>query len=264
MREPELIRLAMWSGPRNISTAMMRAWENRPDCVVSDEPFYAAWLSATGEPHPMAQVVIDEGETDALKVAHSLSEGEPPAHFNDGRPVRIWYQKQMCQHWMEELGFDWLHALTHVFLIRDPAKVVLSYIKARETVDITPHDVGLPQQAALFEEITKQQGFPPPVIDSEAFLMNPKGYLAALCDELGLAHHGEAMVQWPSGPRDSDGIWASHWYQRVWGSTGFEPPQEEGLTTEDKTLSQNPKAKAVVAACQPYYRALKKHTLVVH
>lgn len=242
---------------------MMRAWENRPDCVVSDEPFYAAWLLATGEPHPMAKTVIEAGQTDGDMVAKTLSEGEPPLHFNEGRPVRIWYQKQMCQHWMDGLGFEWLAPLTHVFLIRDPTKVVVSYIKARATVHVTPDDVGLPQQARLYAEITRRQGHPPPVIDTEEFLRKPAAYLGALCDYLGVPRYEQAMQAWPSGPRPSDGIWASHWYRRVWASTGFELPSVSGeeLDTETQGLLANAEARAVIEACRPYYESLKQHTL---
>lgn len=262
MNESPLLRLAMWSGPRNISTAMMRAWENRPDCVVSDEPFYAAWLSATGEPHPMREEVIADGEVDAHVVAKAMSEGAPPIHFNNGRPVRIWYQKHMCQHWMDEVALGWLQPLSHVFLIRDPRKVVRSYIKARSTDEITPDDVGMPQQARLFDLITRLQGKRPPVIDTEAFLNNPRRQLQALCDHLGIRDHIESMLSWPSGPRPSDGIWARHWYERVWASAGF----ESGDATADSMAQQaeifSPKAEAVIDACQHYYESLKAHVLI--
>ena len=149
MSASEPLRLAMWSGPRNISTAMMRAWENRSDCTVSDEPLYAHYLASTGADHPAAEQVIAQGETDWRRVVASLLGPVPEA-----KPV--WYQKHMSHHLLPKMDRDWIHQLTNVFLIRDPSDVVASYIKSRATV--TAADIGLQQEAELFDEVAQKLG----------------------------------------------------------------------------------------------------------
>jgi hypothetical protein len=212
---PAPLRIAMWSGPRNISTAMMRAFENRADCVVADEPLYGAWLEHTGEPHPMAAEVIAAMDCDWRSVVARLTGPIPGG-------AAIWYQKHMTHHLLDDMiEGDWLGRLRHVFLIRDPAAVVASYLAKRDTV--SPEDIGIPQQARLFDLITELTGQAPPVIDSGAFLHDPEAHLRALCRQLGIPFDA-AMLRWPAGPRASDGVWAAHWYQRVWSSTGFGPP----------------------------------------
>jgi hypothetical protein len=239
-----LRRIAMWSGPRNISTAMMRAWENRGDCVVSDEPLYAHYLAHTGIDHPGADEVIAHGETDWRRVVASLTTEVPAG-------ASIWYQKHMSHHLLPHLGCDWVLGLENVFLIRDPAEVVGSYLKKRERVNA--HDIGLPQQVELFDAIAQQQGFAPPVIDAGEFLRNPQAQLEALCARLGISFTSR-MLSWPAGPRASDGIWARHWYDAVRASTGFEPwrPRE---------FDQDASAQDVVDACRPAYERLHAHRL---
>ena len=195
----EGLHLAVWSGPRNISTALMRSWENRPDCSVTDEPLYAAYLAATGLDHPLRDEVIAAGDTDGRRVAAWLT-GPVPG----GRAV--WYQKHMAQHLLPGMELDWVHALTNVLLIRDPAEVVESYLKSRATV--VPTDIGLLQQAALYDELLHAgSGEAPLVIDADDFLRDPEAHLRALCTHLGIAFD-ERMLRWPAGPRASDGVWA--------------------------------------------------------
>jgi hypothetical protein len=238
------LRVAMWSGPRNISTAMMRAWENRGDCAVSDEPLYAAYLAATGLDHPARDEVIAAGETDPDRVIAALLGPAPGA-----RPV--WYQKHMTHHLLPGMAREWIHALTNVLLIRDPGEVVASYLKSRATV--APDDIGLLQQARLFDELADRAGVAPPVIDAADFLQAPEAHLRALCAWLGIEFTGR-MLAWPAGPRDSDGIWAPHWYAAVWRSTGFEPWQarEADLAGE---------AARVADACRPAYERLRAQRL---
>ena len=237
----EGLRLAMWSGPRNISTALMRAWENRPDCAVVDEPLYAAYLAATGLDHPMRDDVIAAGDTDAMRVAQHLSAGPVP----EGRAV--WYQKHMTHHLLPGMDLAWVHALTNVFLIRDPAEVVESYLKSRSTV--TPTDIGLLQQERLYDEVLRHGGGRAPlVIDAEDFRHDPEAHLRALCQHVGIAFT-ERMLHWPAGRRPSDGVWAPHWYAAVWRSTGFEPPR---LRTPQLSAA----AQAVAEACRPAYERL--------
>jgi hypothetical protein len=238
------LRIAMWSGPRNISTAMMRAWENRGDCAVSDEPLYAAYLAATGIDHPMREQVIAAGDTDWRRVTDALTGPSP-----DGQP--IWYQKHMTHHLLPGMDRGWITGLTNVLLIRDPREVVASYLKARATV--TPEDIGLPQQAELFEMLS-EQGNPPPIIDAGEFLQAPEAYLRALCAHLGV-DFTERMLHWPAGRRDSDGVWAPHWYARVWESTGFEAPTTGG------EIELTAAATDVAEACMPHYHSLHEQRL---
>jgi hypothetical protein len=238
------LRIAMWSGPRNISTAMMRAWENRGDCAVSDEPLYAAYLAATGLDHPAREQVIAAGDTDARRVTQALL-GPVPG----GRA--LWYQKHMSQHLLPHIGHEWVHALNNIFLIRDPAEVVASYLKSRASV--TPEDIGLLQQGALFDELAERSGVLPMVIDAADFLRSPEAYLRVLCQRLGIVF-SERMLHWPAGPRDSDGVWAPHWYEAVNRSTGFEPwrAREVQLANEVAWVAQ---------ACRPVYQRLFGHRL---
>lgn len=241
------LRVAMWSGPRNISTAMMRAWENRGDCAVSDEPLYAAYLAATGLDHPGREEIIADGDIDFERVAQALSTGPAPG----GRPV--WYQKHMTHHLLPGHHTGWVRGLANVFLIRDPAEVVESYLKSRATV--VPEDIGLLQQAALFDEVAEHLGQAPPVIDADDFLRAPALYLRALCERLGIGFT-ERMLAWPAGRRDSDGIWAPYWYDAVWQSTGFEP-----WRARSPRLSND--AQRVADACRPAYDRLRAQRLVV-
>jgi hypothetical protein len=207
------LRLAMWSGPRNISTAMMRSWENRGDCAVVDEPLYAHYLAHTGLDHPGREQVIAAGESDWRKVAARLVGPVPQAKA-------IWYQKQMTHHLLPHIGREWLRGLSHVFLIRDPREVLISYIRSRPRV--TAEDIGVLQQFDIFEYVTQLVGRPPPVIDAGEFLKAPEAQLRALCDELEI-DFTPRMLSWPPGRRASDGVWAPYWYAAVERSTGFEP-----------------------------------------
>lgn len=239
------VRIAMWSGPRNISTAMMRAWENRGDCVVSDEPLYAHYLAATGVDHPGRDEVIAAGDTDWRRVVATLTGPIPNAQ-------PLWYQKHMCHHLLPGMDLDWIDTLNNVLLIRDPTDVVASYLRTRDQV--TAADIGIPQQAALYEHLCAR-GTPPPIIDAGEFLRAPAAHLRALCDRIGIAYTSR-MLHWPAGPRASDGIWAKHWYHAVWQSTGFQAAERENREL-------NPAGVAVVAHCQPLYARLYAERLRV-
>ncbi|MBU6258625.1 MAG: HAD family hydrolase [Burkholderiales bacterium] len=234
------LRVAVWSGPRNISTALMRAFENRPDCAVSDEPLYAAYLAATGIDHPGRDEVVAAGETDWRAVVAQLLGPAP-----EGRP--LWYQKHMTHHLLPAMERDWIHGLSNVLLIRDPAEVVESYLKSRATV--APEDIGLLQQRRLYDELAAAGGRAPPVIDADAFLRAPEVQLRALCGRLGI-EFSVRMLHWPAGPRASDGVWAPHWYEAVWRSTGFEPWRE-------RTPHLDAAAQRVADACRPAYEFLR-------
>lgn len=238
------IRIAMWSGPRNISTAMMRSWENRGDAAVSDEPFYAHYLVRTGAPHPGREEIIASQPADWREVADYLTGSVP-----GGKP--IWYQKHMAQHFIEGMGTDWLQGVTNCFLIRDPDLVVASFTKNRP--DANAWELGFEQLGTLFDHVTCVQGGAPPVLDAADVLMDPEGMLRALCARLGL-EFTPRMLSWPPGRRDSDGVWARHWYHNVERSTGFAPyrPREVQLDQRQRELAD---------ACRPIYERLHEHRL---
>ena len=207
------VRVAMWSGPRNISTAMMRSWENRGDTAVWDEPFYAYYLDSTGIEHPVDSEVIAAGETDWRCVVERLL-GEVPGER------RVFFQKHMTHHLLPEIDRGWMDEVVNCFLIRDPREVLASYARMRSTV--TVEDVGVPQQAEIFDYLHTRGVDAPVVIDARDVLENPRGVLSALCAEIGV-DFTDRMLAWPPGPRESDGVWARHWYRSVHRSSGFQP-----------------------------------------
>jgi hypothetical protein len=238
------LRIAMWSGPRNISTAMMRAWENRLDTAVVDEPFYACYLAATGSDHPGRDDVIASQPTDWREVVAALT-GPVPG----GKPV--FYQKHMTHHMLPGFGRDWLKEVTNCFLVRPPAEVVASYAETRRAP--TLEDLGFPQQAEIFDRVADRLGQAPPVLDATDVLRDPAGMLAALCRALGV-NFDARMLSWPPGRRDTDGVWAKHWYASVERSTGFNPLR---ATSKPVPLALAP----LVEAAQPSYDRLAAHRL---
>jgi hypothetical protein len=210
-----IVRLAMWSGPRNISTAMMRAWGNRDDCFVVDEPFYAHYLAVTGKTHPAAAEVIAAGETDAGKVADWLTGPVPEVK-------RVFFQKHMAQHLLPTMDRGWIGRVENCFLIRHPRDVILSFSKI--VADAAAVDTGFPGQLAIFEHVKRLTGRTPPVVDARDVQNEPRRVLGALCDRLGVDFQ-ESMLSWPPGLRPSDGVWAPHWYKDVESSTSFRPYQ---------------------------------------
>jgi hypothetical protein len=240
------IRVAMWSGPRNISTAMMRAFENRPDTAVIDEPFYAAWLAATGIDHPMREAILSAQPRDWREVAKGLL-GPVPG----GRAV--YYQKHMAHHMIPAIGVDWMAGCRNAFLIRPPEEVLASYVQRNAAV--TLDQVGFVRQAELFDAEAQRLGAAPPVIEARDVLTDPAGMLGALCQALGITFL-ETMLAWPAGRRDSDGVWAPAWYDAVERSTGFAAPRRGAdLTDLDSEL------RAIALAARPHYERLAAHRL---
>lgn len=239
------IRIAMWSGPRNISTAMMRAFENRPDTVVVDEPLYACYLSDTGIQHPGREDVLASQSSDWREVVSALTGGVP-----EGAPV--YYQKHMAHHLLPHMGRDWLDGLSHAFLIRDPRRMLASYVKTRE--DVTLADLGLEAQLEIFEREADRLGSAPPVIESADVLKDPAGKLAALCGALAIDFH-DAMLSWPAGRRQSDGVWAPYWYRNVEASTGFNAPDEAAVPALE------PRLQAIANEAMPVYELLQRYKL---
>jgi len=227
----EPICIAMWSGPRNISTAMMRSWENRPDTVVVDEPFYAFYLRETDTKHPGSEEVIAQGETDWRKVIELCRRNAGSVEGNPGRARTIFYQKQMTHHLLPEISRYWLRDVTNCFLIRDPAAVITSYIKKNPEPKL--NDLGFVQQAEIFDFVRGQTHSIPPVIDADDILRDPERMLRLLCDKIGV-EFSNAMLSWPPGPRETDGIWAKYWYAEVERSTGFQPYRERKIEIPDR------------------------------
>lgn len=235
------MNIAMWSGPRNLSTAMMYAFAARGDCAVWDEPFYAAYLAATGIDHPMREAIIAAHEADPARVAAACAGPAP-----DGKP--IFYQKHMTLHMIPGFDRGFMRACQNVFLIRHPARVVASYAKKREGPTLT--DIGFVQQAELFDEVCQSLGHAPLVIDSADIRADPREALSDLCRALGIAF-AESMLHWPAGGHPSDGIWARHWYGAVHRSTGFENP-------EGPLPDLPPAYQALADQALPYYERLAR------
>src|ERR1700757_1261352 len=186
MPQEKIVRIAMWSGPRSISTAMMRAWGNRSDTSVIDEPFYAYYLKASGKKHPGADEVIATGQTDWRKIIARLTEPVP-----NGR--RIFFQKHITHHFLPEIDREWLGAVTNCFLIRDPREVISSYIKKRE--DPALEDLGFVQQTEIFDFVRSRTNAIPPVVDAKDVLQNPERTLRRLCEAIGV-EFSKAMLSW--------------------------------------------------------------------
>jgi len=238
------MRIAMWSGPRNISTAMLRSWGNRADTFVCDEPFYAHYLQQTGLSHPGAAEVIAHHEADWRKVAAWLT-GDIP----DGKS--IFYQKHMAHHLLPSMGRDWLGQVTNCFLIREPRDMLTSLLHFLPEPTLT--DTGMPQQVEIFNGVRAAGGATPAVIDARDVLENPRRTLGLLCDRLQINFHDD-MLAWPPGPRATDGIWAKHWYAAVEKSTTFQPyqPKAEQVPTHLQGLCD---------ACDLLYQELYRHRL---
>ena len=238
------IRIAMWSGPRNISTAMMRSFGSRADTAVSDEPFYGAYLKQSRAPHPMADEVIASMDCEWRSVLATLT-GPSPSQ----RP--IWYQKHMWHHMVGDVRAGQMQGFRHAFLIRDPAQMIASYRAKRESV--TLDDLGLVKQADFFERECQRLGVAPPVIDANDVLANPQRTLSKLCAALDIGWDA-SMLAWSPGRRETDGIWASHWYSRVEASSGFESAPAEPPTLDSA-------GQRLADACEPIYQQLAQHRL---
>ncbi len=237
--DPNPIRIAMWSGPRSLSTTLMRSFGARPDTACIDEPFYAAWLAKTRTRHPMADEIIAQGETDPNAVARALAGAAP-----GGRP--IFYQKHMTHHLLTEFPTAWMSACHHAMLIRDPRRVLASFARKHEEASLEA--IGAPQTAYILEAIERETGRMPPIVDADAILRNPRGVLSKLCAAFDIPFDA-AMLAWPRGARPEDGIWGAHWYDAVHTSTGFGPPS-------DTPLSLDAHLEEIAIAAAPYYGAL--------
>jgi len=237
--------IAMWSGPRNLSTAMMRSFSSRSDAFVSDEPFYGCFLKHTGVDHPMREEVIAAMECDWRTVMDSLRGPTP-----DGSPIS--YQKHMWHHIVGPVGYEDFDGFTHAFLIRAPERMIASYLRKREAAVF--EDFGLERQAEFFDREADRLGHAPPVIDAGDVLADPQAVLKKLCEALGITWEAK-MLAWEPGPRDTDGPWAPHWYATVEASTGFGPPEVDPVELPDD-------AQRLADRCRPYYERLAEYRLL--
>lgn len=241
--------IAMWSGPRNLSTAMMRSFENRPDTNVWDEPLYACYLARTQRPDPMAATIMQHGVTDWDACIQALCTPDPN---------ELVYHKHITTHVLKSDSLTWLSQeprMKHVFLIREPERVVASF---NQLITNTDEDelvdyVGFTQQHRIFQTVCDQTDSTPLVIDSTRFLQDPSAHVKRLCEWLCIPFY-DAMLSWPTGPRDSDGVWASHWYQSVEQSSGFGPAPAHLPALSDAQTQ-------VAARCRPLYEAMLVHAI---
>ena len=206
----ERLNLAMWSGPRNLSTALMRSFANREDIIeVIDEPFYASYLKESNKKHPMYKEVLNSQESNWKIVAENCLK-------KDG--TGICYQKHMVQHILPNFEKKWILKCVNCFLIREPKEVVSSFLKKWPEGDF--EDFGFIDQINLFNYIKNETGMTPAVIDAADLRDSPETYLPRLCSKLDISWDPR-MLQWDAGLKPYDGIWASHWYPSVNSSTGF-------------------------------------------
>lgn len=233
------MRICGWSGPRNVSTALMRSFEARGDCDVVDEPLYAAYLAATGKDHPGRDEILAAQPTDAAAAWAALRSPAP----------RLRYEKHMAHHWLPGHDPEWIGEARHFLLVRDPARVVASYARVRE--DPLPEDLGLLQQVALRDALAAR-GPRPVVIDGDELAADPARMLPRLCGALGVPYT-DRMLRWAPGPRATDGVWARHWYAAVAASTGFSPPSPPAEVP--------PRLAGVVAAVRGAYASLARDRL---
>jgi hypothetical protein len=240
----DTIRIAMWSGPRNISTAMMRAFDTRRDTHVVDEPFYAAYLASTGIDHPMRAEVLQSQPNDWRDVVAALL-----GPVSDGKPIL--YQKHMTHHMLPQFGRGWMARMRNAFLIRDPAAVLASYVRKRS--DVTLADIGIVQQRELFDQEAERLGVAPPVVEGQDVLRQPGATLTKLCKALGISY-AACMLEWRAGGRDTDGVWAPAWYNAVEKSTGFEAPQAGAIELPAEL-------QRIADEARPHYEALVRHKL---
>ena len=223
---------------------MMRSWENRPDTVVCDEPFYANYLKETGLKHPGHKEVLAHHESNPEKVIEMLTGSCEQA---------VYYQKQMSHHLLPNIARDWLKQVTNIFLIRQPREMMTSLVKTIPAPSI--EETGLPQQLELFNLVTNETGKTPIILDSKDLLQQPKAMLEKLCRQLGIPFYSE-MLSWSAGPRETDGIWAPHWYASVEASTGFAPwrHKDEQVPTELESMC---------VECEEIYAQLAAHKMTV-
>jgi len=234
-------RICLWSSPRNLSTALMYSFAQRPDTIVFDEPLYAHYLRVTGANHPGRTEVLHSQENDGNKVVNAI------IHTTYDKPVVFF--KQMTHH-LVEVQTDFLQDVFNIIYIRDPKQIISSYAQVRP--DVNAQDIGIEKQWELYNLlITYQQPFV--VLDSGEILKNPEKVLTALCEALQIPFYKE-MLQWPAGPKPEDGVWAKHWYSNVHKSTHFEKQETSSRELPDYL-------QPLYLESKRYYDSLYKHSI---
>jgi hypothetical protein len=235
------IRINLWSGPRNVSTALMYSFAQRSDTLVIDEPLYAHYLRVSDADHPGKAEVIDAMIDDGERVIREVILGACD------RPVL--FMKQMAHH-LVEIKRDFLAETVNVLLIRDPVQMLPSL--GQTLTNPILRDTGLAMQAVLYQQLL-DLGQQPPVLESKQLLLNPHRVLSQLCDQIGIGFD-EKMLQWPAGARPEDGIWAKYWYHNVHKSTGFDQyrPKNEPFP---------PRLLRLLAECKPHYELLAQKAI---
>lgn len=233
--------ICLWSGPRNVSTALMYSFRQRSDVSVIDEPLYGHYLRESGVAHPGREEVLENMQLDGNKVMKELL-----AESQHGPNL---FLKQMAHH-LTGIDHDFLAATDNVFLIRDPEQMLPSLIN--QVPEPSLRDTGLKIQADLFDELVAI-GQTPPVLDAKQLLLDPARVLELLCRQLGLSFE-KAMLSWSAGPKPEDGIWAKHWYHNVHHSTGFMPYTEKKDPFPDQLA-------ALLETCKPHYDKLASHAI---
>jgi Sulfotransferase domain len=236
--------IAMWSGPRNISTAMMYAFGNRPDCQAWDEPFYAFSLKTLGNDHPMRAEIIAENDSDWDRLVARCVGGPAP-------PKTVFYQKHMTHHMLPGYDRRWILQVANAFLIREPERVLASY--AQKWSEVSLRAIGFIEQGEIFDMVAQKLGRAPPVVDADDILGNPRDMLNTLCETCGIPFL-EEMLHWPKGPKPFDGNWAKHWYNAAWQSTGFAKPPNTAPELPDEL-------KRIADEARPIYERLKRFSI---
>ena len=235
----------MWSGPRNISTALMRSWGSRSDAVVCDEPLYAPYLLVTQDRrHPGFDETLAHHETDWRKVAAWLTGPLPD-------DKRVFYQKHMAHHLLPHIELDWIDELTNCLLIRDPREMLGSLVEFLPEPKLA--DTGLLQQVTLWRRLVERTGGAPIVVDARDVLADPPRMLRLMTEQVGVPYD-EAMLRWEPGPRETDGAWGPFWYEKVYPTTGFTPYQPERRDVPRGLRS-------LLAECEELYAELYAHRL---
>jgi hypothetical protein len=237
------LRLSMWSGPRNVSTALMYSFRRRADTKVVDEPLYGHYLKTSGAAHPGRETVIEAMDSNGPRVVRE----ELLKSCDEGR-VRFF--KNMAHHLRGLPDESFLNRLTNVLLTRDPREMLPSL--AQQLPHPTLRDTGLEEQGALLERVL-EAGRTPLVLSARELLLDPEGVLRQLCERLNLPFD-PAMLYWPAGPKPEDGVWAEHWYDSVHTSTGFRP-------YEPKTAAFPEHLRPLLRECEPLYRCLREHVI---
>ena len=236
-------RIAMWSGPRNLSTALMRSFASRNDCSVVDEPFYAAYLKVSGRDHPMRDLILKTYNADPERVAHNCASG--------ATITKLQYQKHMTHHMLDSFDRSFVYEIYNAFLIRSPEKVIKSF--GKKIIDFSLVDLGYTQQLDLFNMICDKTGWPPPVIDADDLCNSPANILKKLCKNLGILY-SDKMLTWKLGPHSYDGIWGRYWYNSVNQSSGFSPAKNN---SEELSSFQN----NLISDATQYFEKLNQYKI---